>query len=270
MNFLNNFQIDILLAERVVLMNQWDSCSPSRDPFNRFYYVVQGNAEVLLKNKPVLLKEGNGYILPAGVLLQLLPTKENFEQVYVHFNATLPGGIELFSFLECPHEVSGDHLKKFLPDSWMDCFSHTDKDDYLGNLNREAILRLLLNPFIAEGIKKTPEKQTEIERFEKIIAYIDRHYSEQIKIKKLADMAFLQPTYFSNIFAKHFGIAPQRYICQVRINKAQHMLEHGNLPIKEISGLVGYDDELYFSRLFKNYVGIPPTVYRRQRKLNPY
>lgn len=240
------------------------------DPFNRFYYIVRGHADIGFKGKTLRLQEGKGYILPAGEYLQLRPPKGVFEQLYIHFNATLAGGIELFRFLDCPVEIDEKVLLNQLPKNWMNCFTPEKQQEVLGSLNQEALLRLLLNPFISEGVNKAPEKQEVMVRFEPIIKYIDRNYQKQIKIKQLADMAFLQSTYFSNTFAKHFGVAPQRYICQVRINKAQHMLEHEDLPIKEIAAQVGYDDELYFSRLFKNYVGIPPTVYRQQRKLNPY
>ena len=270
MHYFNNLKIDIQHAARVLLTDQWQNCQTMLDPFNRFYYILQGNANIGFKGKSLRLQEGRGYILPAGETLQLRPPEGVFEQLYIHFNSTLPGGIELFSFLDCPVEIDGDKLQEQQPKNWMDCFSPGKQQDVLGSLNQEALLRLLLNPFIAEGVKKAPEKQDAMARFEKVITYIDMHYHKPIKVKKLADMAFLQPTYFSNTFAKHFGVAPQRYICQVRINKAQHMLEHSTMPIKEIAGEVGYDDELYFSRLFKNYVGIPPTVYRQQRKDNPY
>lgn len=270
MHYFNNLQIDIILFERAIVSDQWGSLRPMIDPFNRFYYIVKGNAEVILNRRTIHLKEDNGYILPAGVPLQLIRPAEPFEQVYVHFNASLPGGIEVFRFLEFPNVIPGDQLQQVLPADWMVWFTGTDYEDIVRDLNREALLRLLVCPFIAEGIKRDPEKHRAMERFENVISYIERHYQEQIKVGDLAEMAFLQPTYFSNTFAKHFGVAPQRYICQVRINKAQHLLEHGDRPIKEIAEQVGYEDELYFSRLFKNYVGMPPTVYRQQRKLNPY
>lgn len=270
MHYFNNLKIDIHCVDRVVIREHWENSPTQLDPFNRFYYIVRGNADIGFKGKTLRLKEGMGYILPAGTKLHLRQPKEVFEQLYIHFNATLPGGIELFSFLDCPVEIAGEVLQKQLPKNWLDWFLPEKSADVLVSLNQEALLRLLLNPFISAGVEKAPEKQDAMVRFEPIIKYIDRNCHKQIKIKKLADMVFLQPTYFSNTFSKVFGVAPQRYICQVRVNKAQHLLEHSDQPVKEIAEQVGYDDELYFSRLFKNYVGMPPTVYRQQRKLNPY
>jgi AraC-like DNA-binding protein len=140
----------------------------------------------------------------------------------------------------------------------------------LDDLNREAILRLLINPFIAEGLRESPEKQDTLARFETIIAYIEKNSHNRIKTAELAKMMSLQPTYFSNLFAKNFGMPPVKYISQVRMNKAQVLLEHTSTPVKNIAQEVGYDDELYFSRVFKRHVGLSPTAYRRQRRLNSF
>lgn len=270
MKFLSKLRIETLASDRVRVIEQWNDSAQHVAPFNRFYYIFKGSAEVRINGKPLLLREGYAYILPAGSLLRLQAPKKAFEQLYIHFNASLSGNGDFFSFFDCPLELSGKNISKSLPEAWWKNFKSGARTDVLDDLNREAILRLLINPFIAEGIKKSPERQSAMERFEKIITYIDANCHKQIKIAELAAMVFLQPTYFSNLFAKHFGVPPRRYIALVRINKAQHLLEHTKMSVKSIADEVGYEDELYFSRVFKQLVDISPTAYRRQRQTNPY
>ena len=270
MGFLSELKIEILAGEQMLIEEQWDNNAPHIAPFNRFYYILKGNATIRVRGENLLLQEKHAYILPIGILLQLIRPKMIFEHIYLHFNAILPGGGDFFSFFDCPFELPGDLLSGCLPAKWWRNFPFGNQNGILDELNREAILRLLINPFIAEGIKRTPEKEEALERFEKVIAHIEKNCHKQIKTAELAAMTYLHPTYFSNLFTKHFGVPPKRYISQVRIRKAQYILGNSATPIKNIAEKIGYNDELYFSRIFKQFVGISPTAYRHQRRLNPF
>ena len=270
MGFLSELKLEILAGEQMFIEEQWDNNAPHIAPFNRFYYMLKGNATVKVRGKTLLLQEKHAYILPIGILLQLIRPKMIFEHIYFHFNAILPGGGDFFSFFDCPLELSGSLISRYLSSKWWKNFPFGDDNGVLDELNREAMLRLLINPFIAEGIKRTPEKEEALERFEKVIAYIEKHYQKKIKTAELAALTYLHPTYFSNLFTSHFGVAPKHYISQVRMRKAQYMLNNSVTLIKNIAEKIGYNDELYFSRIFKKFVGISPTEYRHQRRLNPF
>jgi AraC family transcriptional regulator len=60
------------------------------------------------------------------------------------------------------------------------------------------------------------------------------------------------------------GVTPLNYINQKRVEKGKYLLEHTQFSVGEISEEVGFKDELYFSRVFKKYVGISPLAYRKQ------
>ena len=52
------------------------------------------------------------------------------------------------------------------------------------------------------------------------------------------------------------------YLTELRIQKACELLDNSDLRIAEIASRVGYDDKLYFSRIFRQHTGLPPTAYR--------
>ena len=60
------------------------------------------------------------------------------------------------------------------------------------------------------------------------------------------------------------GVPPMRYITDLRLNEARMLLESTVYPIAEIADMVGYDNPLYFSRLFRSRFGQPPSRYRGQ------
>jgi len=66
---------------------------------------------------------------------------------------------------------------------------------------------------------------------------------------------------------KQIGITPMKYILSIRISNAQHLLETTSYHVNEIADIIGYDDPLYFSRLFRKQVGFSPSEYRRKKEM---
>ena len=63
------------------------------------------------------------------------------------------------------------------------------------------------------------------------------------------------------MFIKHLGLSPNDYLTQYRINRACSLLRNSKLTISNIANSVGYDDPLYFSRVFKKVKGVSPSIY---------
>lgn len=68
----------------------------------------------------------------------------------------------------------------------------------------------------------------------------------------------------SRMFKHHTGLTPLQFLLNIRLSAAKNLLKDTNLTISEISSMVGYDNPLYFSRLFHKHVGITPRDYRAQ------
>ena len=76
----------------------------------------------------------------------------------------------------------------------------------------------------------------------------------------------MRPNDFSADFRRAFGVPPKQYICQRRMGIAKTLLLSSNLSVKQISIKVGYDNEFFFSRLFKKYTGHSPSNFRDRSK----
>lgn len=92
--------------------------------------------------------------------------------------------------------------------------------------------------------------------------YIRLHMSQNIKLEHLAEQVNLSPNYLSHIFKKETKLSVSQYIAQVRCRKAAEMLRHTNLTVQEISTHVGYLDNNYFVKVFKEQYGATPSQYR--------
>lgn len=95
-----------------------------------------------------------------------------------------------------------------------------------------------------------------------VLKYINHHYMEDITIKDVSESLNLNANYISQLFKKETGITYTKYLTQLRMEKAKHLLTQTNLSLSEICDQVGYNDYFYFLKTFKKYEGISPSNYK--------
>ncbi len=93
--------------------------------------------------------------------------------------------------------------------------------------------------------------------------YIKDHYDQPLSLDLLAEKAFRTPHYLSSIFIQEKGIGINKYIKNVRMEKARELLKNTNMKISDICEQVGYASVSYFCRSFRNEYGVTPEQYRR-------
>lgn len=93
--------------------------------------------------------------------------------------------------------------------------------------------------------------------------YIRMHYSEDLTLNTLADLVYLNPNYLSNIFAQVTGCTLNKYIKQIRMEKAQELLLNTNMKVTDISQAVGYTNTSYFCKSFQKLFGTTPERFRQ-------
>lgn len=112
--------------------------------------------------------------------------------------------------------------------------------------------------------EKKPTVSTYLqEEMENARNYFDEHYNEPISIEEFAASRSMSVSWFLRNFKQVVGMSPMHFILTKRINNAVSLLETTNYNVTEISTIVGYDNPMYFSRLFKKQKGVSPTEYRK-------
>jgi AraC family transcriptional regulator of arabinose operon len=102
--------------------------------------------------------------------------------------------------------------------------------------------------------------QDEIDRAR---AFFDEHYNEEISIEQYAVSRNMSTSWFNRSFRSAVGTSPMQYILDVRIRNAQTLLETTDYSVTSIAALVGYENPMYFSRLFRKAKGLSPSKYRK-------
>ena len=88
----------------------------------------------------------------------------------------------------------------------------------------------------------------------------------EITVEDIANNCGLNRNYFGKIFREEFGTTPQRFLINYRMVKACELLLHTEKTISEISVMVGYPNQLHFSRAFKNEYGLSPRSWRSENQ----
>jgi two-component system response regulator YesN len=98
------------------------------------------------------------------------------------------------------------------------------------------------------------------------LSYIDSNITNHINQEEAAKRANMSKGYFSRCFKEIVGKLFVEYVQEAKMKKAMELLQEGNRPIYWIAEQLGYQDEKYFSRLFKGFTGMLPSEYRKQRE----
>jgi AraC family transcriptional regulator of arabinose operon len=133
-------------------------------------------------------------------------------------------------------------------------------EDYIVSLFKDILL--LVDRQQHEQKKTTGNVQEQIER---AAAYFNENYNTKISIDDYAESLHISTNGFIHNFKQYAGMSPAQYILSLRMVNAQSLLERTTYNIKEISEIVGYENPLYFSRVFKKEIGKSPAQYRKER-----
>ncbi|MCP4727159.1 MAG: helix-turn-helix domain-containing protein [bacterium] len=114
--------------------------------------------------------------------------------------------------------------------------------------------------FILKSVKHT-------DAIYKAIHYIGNNFNEKITLEDVAAEIFLSSAYFSKIFKEQTGYNFSQYLNNLRIERSKSLLRNSRIPLVDIASLVGYEDQSYFSKVFKKITGNSPGKFRDTRGL---
>ncbi len=148
-----------------------------------------------------------------------------------------------------------------------DIYIHMNKTYHEKDVGYSMKLSILCQELIYELCRELffpADRRVNIERLDTAIQYIEQHYASRITTKDLSDYIHLSASNVIKLFKNNLGRTPTEYINQVRVNKAKELLLYSQKNIREIAYAIGYNDEFYFSRVFKKMEGKSPRIFRRQ------
>ncbi len=137
--------------------------------------------------------------------------------------------------------------------------------DYNKITSQEKLCNWVVN--CLEDFTNSIYKSRNIEKISLVskgLNYIKEHCCEKITLDDVAHYVHKSPFYYSHIIKNETGLTFNDYLTKMRIEKAKELLKNDVLSIATIAIEVGYNDQSYFSKVFKNWEGITPAKYRKK------
>ncbi len=103
-------------------------------------------------------------------------------------------------------------------------------------------------------------------RIGKVVTFMMRNFADELSAAVLARQANLSLSRFAHLFRETTGMSPLRYLESLRIWKAQELLIGTSKSIKEISQEIGFQDPLYFSKVFRRNLKASPRRFRQDSR----
>lgn len=139
-------------------------------------------------------------------------------------------------------------------------WEHLERFDTLESLQREATDQLLA---AAESIKVQSDSRSQI--VHEAQRFILQRYPENLTLQTVADHVHVTPVWLSKLFKKETDMNFLEYLTDVRMTKAAELLTDLNHKVYQVSYMIGYQDPVHFSKLFKKKFGCTPQEFRNSR-----
>lgn len=232
-----------------------------------FFFRDSSSAEIDQKEREEVISAGHMILYRPGEMQKYRYYAEDQTEVFwVHFTGgSVPAVLDEYNL---PSRGQVFYTGTSPDYHWL--FLQMIQEMQMCRPNYEELLPLLLrhilllaNRQIREGQKNDSFIQTEIRQ---ATQYFRKYYNTDINIDDYSRSRHISTCWFIRKFKEYTGVTPMQYILSVRITNAQNLLETTGYSITEIAALVGYDNPLYFSRLFHKQLGVSPTAYRANQK----
>lgn len=99
----------------------------------------------------------------------------------------------------------------------------------------------------------------------RIRAYLDTHYTSDIRIEALCEEFYLSRSSLTSCFRRAYQVSIMEYVNRLRMKKARELLTTTDLPIREVSSGCSFQDQNYFTKVFRKYYGKTPSQMRQER-----
>ena len=135
-------------------------------------------------------------------------------------------------------------------------------NDFVHATEMTGLLYIALAQFIKASANRPIIKEASYTYVQKAIDYINYHYAYPVSVDEIAHYIGISRSQLFRVFKAHLSKSPKEYLTEFRIRQACTLLKQPNLSIAVIAASVGFDNSLYFSKVFNKIKGMSPTAYR--------
>jgi len=222
-------------------------------------HTISGAGVLYAEGKRFQIPTGTAFIIerPGPYIYCLENTEEPWHFEFISISFTNPGGLLPVNLKKNPifHLENHPTLKTELADLIDLRLNDSDQTQ----LHYSASAYHFFLSYISAQLK---EFNSPVPAVRQTRVYLEEHYSENISISDCAEFIGYTQEALTRLFSRTYGIPPNQYLRRLRIRNACELLRKGNIRMKEIADRCGFSNQNYFSRTFRQSMGITPSEYQ--------
>lgn len=229
-----------------------------------FIYNVEGRGTINFQNINIELQPNTYCIIPINVPHSYEAHVDDPWSIYwIHFRGELCASLYQ-RHLEATKVSNKIPFENQRISKFTEIFEMLSSEYNSTHLEYANILGL---SFLSNFIYPEPDNNStnlNTTRIENITDYLYKNLHKSLKTEEIAQQFNYSPSYILHLFKKNTGYSLIQFFNLKKVQKACEYLKYTDLSIKEISFKLGFQDPLYFSRMFKKYMGDSPTDYKKE------
>ena len=266
---LRSMRTEYLAPSHVLLRPHHESRAYIRRALHAINQYTGGNQIFQHKGwKEQEARAGSAVLIRAGILYRSMnPDVGKTRRRGISFRFAIMGGQDPLALLETPF-VMDRKIGDFIGGLNRELFAAEAQDNFLMSAALRAGIGMRLLEKIIQLSTLRQDALMRLEHYNRLQAvfeYIHQNFHGQIPVDKLAELAGLSVSRFFKVFQDASGISPNQYVLNFRLSRAQELLI-GDACIHKIASLTGFADQFYFSRIFKNKLGLSPSMFRARNR----
>ncbi len=226
-----------------------------------FFMIRSGSATYIYDSGQFDVEEGDLVYLPKGSHYTFIPKEKGLVHALVNFDIfNLDGSIRHISDTPLMLIKKASKGYTIILDEINKCFMHRSFSNEL----RSAALVMELIANVLDVLNINRMGFVGFERIIPVVTFIEQNCNVDISTAELADMCDMSESQLRRLFKEYSGSSPVEYRNQLRIEKAYQLLSNHFCNVTEAAESVGFSNIYYFSRLFKNIIGVAPKSVQMQ------
>lgn len=238
--------------------------------YAELYYVVKGKAQLQIGQARTALETDDLLLLPPKTRRSLTP--ENGENFHYYLLGLAGIDFAAANATDKPYVLVKAGPEKMRFDFLFDLvFEEIEQRKASYQLITQNILQILIMGLFRRARNHPEFKQPgrSLRECERAIRFMDENLSKPLTLDQLAELTHLSKFYLVHIFKREVGMTPIEYLNYRRIQESKRLLATTNHPIAKISEYLGFSNQSYFGRRFKEAVGMVPSAFRKKARENP-
>lgn len=229
----------------------------------QFIYCTEGEGVLIINGSSCTILPNQGFFLPAGTPHEYYTTGDVWDTHWLVLGGRgIDDILERFGFTEPAVYTLSDITR--LNHLFKKIYSTLKSDRLYGNYYAGGFAYdFLVELYRLANNKVSADEGGDNRTMLSVVDYIDSHYTEEISLEQLSEVAGVTKQHLCKLFRKTFNMRPVEYITKLRIQHAKRLLLTTNDTVKEISESLGFSDSGYFCRVFKRYEMMSPLDFRK-------